>query len=173
MPFVGKTSSRTQPDGPGIVPTELVSPFHDSLIALPPGMRYRTGDYLAVLPRNPQVDVDRALRRFGLAVDTEIVIGGRAGAVVLPSGYLVALSQVLADYVELRQPATRAQVTRLGAATRCPPDRAALERLSEEGAYAREVLAKRVSLLSLDYKPWPDAELGNYRGCAVVRCRSR
>jgi sulfite reductase alpha subunit-like flavoprotein len=43
-------------------------------IALPRGMSYRTGDYLAVLPRNPRQDVERALRRFGLAADTQIVI---------------------------------------------------------------------------------------------------
>lgn len=127
-------------------------------IALPPGMRYRTGDYLAVLPRNPQVDIDRVLRRFGLAADTQVVIGGRPGAVSLPSGYPVAVAQVLVDYVELGQPATRAQVGRLAAATQCPPDRAALEALGEEDAYAREVLAKRVSLLDL-LERFPACEL--------------
>ncbi|MFN4295496.1 MAG: bifunctional cytochrome P450/NADPH--P450 reductase [Brevundimonas sp.] len=127
-------------------------------IALPPGMRYRTGDYLAVLPRSPQVDIDRVLRRFGLAADTQVVIGGQRGAVSLPSGYPVALAQVLADYVELGQPATRAQVGLLAAATRCPPDRAALEALGEEEAYARDVLAKRVSLLDL-LERFPACEL--------------
>lgn len=127
-------------------------------IALPPGMRYRTGDYLAVLPRNPQVDVDRVLRRFDLAADTQVVIGGQPGAVSLPSGYPVALAQVLSDYVELGQPATRVQVGRLAAATRCPPDREALEALGEEEAYARDVLARRVSLLDL-LERFPASEL--------------
>jgi len=127
-------------------------------ISLPPGMRYRTGDYLAVLPRNPQVDVDRVLRRFGLAADTQVVIGGQASAVSLPSGYPVALAQVLAEYVELGQPATRAQIGRLAAATRCPPDRAALEALGQEAAYVRDVLARRVSLLDL-LERFPACEL--------------
>ncbi|SFI46140.1 bifunctional cytochrome P450/NADPH--P450 reductase [Methylobacterium brachiatum] len=119
-------------------------------IALPAGMSYRTGDYLAVLPRNPHPDVERALRRFGLAGDTRILIRKGAGtATALPAGYPVSAAEILADYVELGQPATRAQVSQLAAATRCPPDRAALEQLAQPEAYAAEVLEKRVSLLDL------------------------
>jgi len=129
-------------------------------IALPDGMRYRTGDYLAVLPRNPAAQVERALRRFGLASDTQVIIGQRPGAASgLPSGYPVALAQVLTDYVELAQPATRAQVAQLAAATRCPPDRAALETLAAEPAYTDEVLARKTSLLDL-LERYPACELG-------------
>jgi len=129
-------------------------------IALPDGMRYRTGDYLAVLPRNPAAQVERALRRFGLASDTQVVIGQRPGAASgLPSGYPVALAQVLTDYVELAQPATRAQVAQLAAATRCPPDRDALETLAAEPAYTDEVLARKTSLLDL-LERFPACELG-------------
>ena len=127
-------------------------------IALPKGMRYRAGDYLAVLPRNPQIDVDRALSRFGLAADTQIIIGAQQGAVSLPSGYPVALSEILAGYVELGQPVTRTQVGQLAAATRCPPERAILEQLGEEAAYEHDVLAKRVSLLDL-LERFPACEL--------------
>src|SRR5262249_12012832 len=52
-------------------------------------------------------------------------------------------------YVELSQPATRAQVRALFAATRCPPDKKALDLLGGEEAYKSEVLAKRVSVLDL------------------------
>lgn len=129
-------------------------------IALPEGMTYRTGDYLAVLPRNPRQDVERALRRFGLAGDTQIVIhkGPGAGS-ALPDNHPVSAAEVLADYVELCQPATRGQVAQLAAATRCPPDRKALEALAEPAAYETEVLAKRVSLLDL-LERFPACELG-------------
>ncbi|RVV99427.1 cytochrome P450 [Mesobaculum littorinae] len=127
-------------------------------IALPTGMSYRTGDYLAVLPRNPQADIERVLRRFGLAADTQVMIGGQPGGGSLPSGQPVELAHILADYVELAQPATRAQVARLAAATRCPPDRAVLEALAEEDAYASELLAKRVTLLDL-LERFPACEL--------------
>lgn len=42
-------------------------------IALPEGVTYRAGDYLAVLPLNPVTAVDRALARFDLAYDTRPV----------------------------------------------------------------------------------------------------
>jgi cytochrome P450/NADPH-cytochrome P450 reductase len=129
-------------------------------IALPAGMSYRTGDYLAVLPRNPRHDVERALRRFGLAADTQIVIHKSLGsATALPSEYPVAVADILANYVELGQPATRTQVGQLAQATRCPPDRKALEALSQPEAYDSEVLSKRVSLLDL-LERFPACELG-------------
>lgn len=37
-------------------------------IRLPPGVHYRPGDYLTVLPVNPKNTVQRAMRRFGLSV---------------------------------------------------------------------------------------------------------
>ncbi|MDM0034227.1 cytochrome P450 [Variovorax sp. J22P271] len=119
-------------------------------IALPAGMRYRSGDYLAVLARNPAASVARALARFGLAADAQIVIRKQAGtASALPGDYPIGAAEVLAGYVELAQPATRAQVAQLAEATRCPPERRALEALTQEEAYAREVLGRRVSVLDL------------------------
>ncbi|HZD47977.1 MAG TPA: cytochrome P450 [Silvibacterium sp.] len=119
-------------------------------IALPKGMSYRTGDYLAVLPRNPQQDVERALRRFGLVADTQVQIHqGPGAATALPSGRPISVGELLADYVELGQPATRMQVGRLAQATRCPPDRKALQALEEPETYEAQVLAKRVSVLDL------------------------
>ena len=43
-------------------------------IALPEGMSYRAGDYLAVLPHNPIGVVMRTLKRFNLASDSQVVI---------------------------------------------------------------------------------------------------
>lgn len=119
-------------------------------IALPPGMRYNSGDYLAVLARNPEASVARVLARFGLASDTQIVIRKQPGAAAaLPGEFPISAAEVLAGYVELAQPATRAQVGQLFEATPCPPERQALERLASEEAYASEVLDKRVSVLDL------------------------
>ncbi|MEE7501949.1 bifunctional cytochrome P450/NADPH--P450 reductase [Methylobacterium mesophilicum] len=142
---------------------DLSSPLGRSkrhiVIALPEGMTYRTGDYLAVLPRNPRPDVERALRRFGLAGDTQIVIHKSAGtASVLPDNHPVSAAGVLEDYVELGQPATRAQVDQLAEATRCPPDRKAMVALAQPELYAAEVLTKRVSVLDL-LERFPACEL--------------
>ncbi len=118
-------------------------------IALPPGMTYRSGDYLTVLPRNAPSNVQRALRRFGLANDTQIVIHQAGAAVSLPADYPISAFEVLSNYVELAQPATRAQIHQLAAATSCPPERVDLERMASDEAYTSEVLDKRVSVLDL------------------------
>ncbi len=118
-------------------------------IALPEDMPYRAGDYLAVLPRNPEALVERVLRRFGVAADTRIVLhDGKAGGHALPTGQPIACGELLGDYVELAQPATRAQVAALAAATRCPPEKQALERLAGD-AYEAEVLERRASVVDL------------------------
>jgi len=119
-------------------------------IALPDGMSYRAGDYLAVLPHNPIGVVMRALKRFDLAADTQIVVRKPEGSITsLPVDHPVNVSELLFHYVELAQPATRAQVTALAAATRAAPEQAELTALAEEAAYARDVLGKRVSVLDL------------------------
>lgn len=119
-------------------------------ITLPEGMSYRAGDYLAVLPHNPIGVVMRALKRFNLASDSQIVIRKPESSITsLPVDYPVNASEVLFHYVELGQPATRSQVAALAAATRCPPEQAELKALAEEEAYQRDVLGKRVSVLEL------------------------
>ncbi|MFN4100271.1 MAG: bifunctional cytochrome P450/NADPH--P450 reductase, partial [Pararhodobacter sp.] len=115
---------------------------------LPQGMTYRAGDYLAVLPRNSDEQVDRVLRRFALAADALVVIDSAGAHAGLPLGHPVSLGDILSNYVELAQPATRAQVARLGAATRCPPEKAALEALAGD-AYESDILGLRVSPLDL------------------------
>ncbi len=119
-------------------------------IALPQGVSYKSGDYLAVLPRNAQANVERALRRFGLANDTQIVIHKQPDAsAALPGDYPISAFEVLSNYVELAQPATRAQINQLAEATACPPERDDLARLASDEAYSGEVLNKRVSVLDL------------------------
>lgn len=119
-------------------------------IELPEGMTYRAGDYLAVLPRNPIVNVERVLRRFGFAADSQVVVHKEGGSLTpLPTEYPIAVSELLSSYVELSQPATRAQVQTLAEATRCPPEKKALEALAQEEQYRREILDKRVSVLEL------------------------
>lgn len=128
-------------------------------IRLPEGMSYRAGDYLAVLPHNPVGIAMRALKRFDLASDSQIVIRKPAGSVTsLPVDLPVNASEVLFHYVELAQPVTRGQVAQLAAAT-TGPQQAELLALAEEGAYQRDLLARRVSLLEL-LERYPACKLG-------------
>ncbi len=137
---------------------ELVSPGsalgrskRELEIALPEGLTYRAGDYLAVLPTNPESNVERALRRFGLAPDTQVILHrtGAEGQTALPTGYPVGARELLASYVELAQPATRKQVAALAAATARSEERARLEALTQTDRYEQEVLKRRLSLLDL------------------------
>lgn len=119
-------------------------------IALPDGMRYRAGDYLAVLASNPPETVRRALARFSLAPHTEIVIKGAPGVPSsLPVDRPVAAETLFRDYLELQQPATAGQVAALAETIVCPPEREAARRLSAPEIYPAEVLEKRVTLLDL------------------------
>ena len=115
-------------------------------IKLPTGMSYRTGDYLTVLPTNPPQNVERALRRFAFAANDQVVLRSQ-GITPLPTGYPVSVGDLLANYVELAQPATKKQLEVLAEATRCPPEKRELEALAKN--YDAEVLAKRLSVLEL------------------------
>jgi cytochrome P450/NADPH-cytochrome P450 reductase len=129
-------------------------------IALPAGMSYRTGDYLTVLPRNHPDNVLRALRRFNFAADSRVVIqNADSGLTSLPVDHPVAVGDLLLHYVELGQPATRAQIAKLAASTRCPPEKAELQELSDEAVYVERVLGQRASLLDL-LERFASCELG-------------
>lgn len=120
-------------------------------IALPPGMTYRTGDYLAVLPQNPPSTVTRALGRFGLAADALLVIRhGHPADTFLPVDAPVGAGELLAGYLDLTQPATHRQIATLAQATQCPPERIELDRLAgHPQAHRAEIVEHRVSILDL------------------------
>lgn len=117
-------------------------------VVLPKGSSYRAGDYLAVLPRNDDALVERVLRRFAMTPDTMIRITQVTGRAGLPVGEPISVDDLLTNYVELSQPATRRQVAALATPTRCTPERADLDRLADTD-YDTLVLGKRMSVLEL------------------------
>ena len=119
-------------------------------IALPDGMRYRTGDYLAVLPLNPSELVQRALTRFNLDYDAHILLSMEQGDTFLPTAMPVSVGELLSSYVEFAVPATRIQLEYLADVADNPAQRRELESLAEDRErHATEILDKRVSLLDL------------------------
>ncbi|MGB6780019.1 MAG: bifunctional cytochrome P450/NADPH--P450 reductase [Planococcus citreus] len=119
-------------------------------IQLPEGAAYQEGDHLGVLPENSKELVERVLTRFGLKGEEHVVLEGSSGrANHLPTGQPVQLEQLLASYVELQEPATRAQLRELAKSNPCPPHKQELEQLVEDETYKREVLAKRLTMLEL------------------------
>jgi len=118
-------------------------------IQLPSDSRYTAGDYLAVLPLNPKPSVERVMRRFHVAWDAHITISAH-GPTTLPTGVSIPVSDVLGAYVELAQPATKRGILSLVEAAKDEPTREKLTKLSTDAdTYAKEISAKRVSILDL------------------------
>ncbi|NNE51280.1 MAG: cytochrome P450 [Sulfitobacter sp.] len=118
-------------------------------VDLAPGMTYRTGDHLSVVPRNSDQLVGRVLRRFGFGVDTQIRLHSSAEAhSQLPTGSAISVEKLLAEMVELQPVASRKDVATLARHTECPKSKPSLEALAGDG-YKAEVQSKRVSVLDL------------------------
>src|ERR1700721_1141175 len=76
-----------------------------------PGVTYRVGDHLSVVPRNDPALVDSVARRFGFLPSDQIrlqVAEGRRAQ--LPVGEPVSVGRLLTDFVELQQVAPRKQI---------------------------------------------------------------
>jgi cytochrome P450/NADPH-cytochrome P450 reductase len=124
-------------------------------VQLPQGASYRVGDHLSVVPRNDAALVDAVARRFGFLpadqVRLQVAEGRRAQ---LPVGEHVSVGQLLTDFVELQQVATRKQIQTMSEHTRCPVTRPKLVALVGDDAeagqrYRDEILARRKSVFDL------------------------
>ncbi|MFK7912968.1 MAG: cytochrome P450, partial [Pseudomonadales bacterium] len=120
-------------------------------LALPDGVRYKTGDHLLVMPQTPSALVDRALARFALAPDQTIVLSANYGdASALPLNQPLLVADLLRYWLSLTEPATRRQVEALAEAADCPPDRDRLQALlADAQIFDREVRLPRVTVLDL------------------------
>ncbi|ANW03557.1 bifunctional cytochrome P450/NADPH--P450 reductase [Bradyrhizobium icense] len=124
-------------------------------VELPPGIAYRVGDHLSVVPRNDPALVDSVARRFGFLPADQIrlhVAEGRRAQ--LPVGDAVSVGRLLTEFVELQQIATRKQIQIMSEHTRCPVTKPKLlAYVGDDGAstelYRSDVLAKRKSVFDL------------------------
>ena len=124
-------------------------------VQLPPGVSYRVGDHLSVVPRNDPALVDSVARRFGFLPADQIrlqVAEGRRAQ--LPVGDAVSVGRLLTEFVELQQIATRKQIQIMSEHTRCPMTKPKLLAYVGDDAasterYRTDVLAKRKSVFDL------------------------
>ncbi|KAI0770686.1 fatty acid hydroxylase [Fomes fomentarius] len=121
-------------------------PKHHIEFDLPEGVTYRTGDYLAILPVNPDRLVRRAIARLGLSIEQEIEITTSAPT-SLPVKKPISVYNLLSGYVELQQPATTRDLDILFKGKNSPASAQALKELLEN--YADTVFKKRVSVLDI------------------------
>lgn len=122
---------------------------------LPPGVTYRTGDHIALLPRNASELIGRAAALARLDLDELVMIRANTGAAShLPLDTPFVVSELLATRVELQAPVTRAQIKTLAGFASDPGEQAELAALAADGAenvarYRDEILFKRMSLLDM------------------------
>ncbi|MBW6522478.1 cytochrome P450 [Sphingomonas sp. RHCKR47] len=117
-------------------------------VRLPEGQHYAAGDHVAIYARNRPELVARALDLLGMNGASQVRVDAQGGRFKhLPVGATVTVEQLLTDFVELSEAASRRALAGLRAATRCPHTIAALDAL--EADYDAQVADKRVSLLDL------------------------
>ncbi|MEU2234077.1 bifunctional cytochrome P450/NADPH--P450 reductase [Streptomyces vietnamensis] len=117
-------------------------------IRLPDNLRYRTGDYLSVLPESDPALVARMITRLGTRADRICTVESNAPQGLVPLGRALRVDDLLTRYVDLAAPASPGVVARLARETGCPPERAELERLAGED-HAEHVLGRRLTLIDL------------------------
>ena len=133
-------------------------------VQLPPGISYRVGDHLSVVPRNDPALVDSVARRFGFLPADQIRLAVAEGRrAQLPVGDTVSVGRLLTEFVELQQIATRKQIQIMSEHTRCPVTKPKLLAYVGDDAasterYRNEVLAKRKSVFDL-LEEYPACEL--------------
>jgi cytochrome P450/NADPH-cytochrome P450 reductase len=133
-------------------------------VQLAPGLSYRVGDHLSVVPRNEPSLVDSVARRFGFLPADQIrlkVAEGRRAQ--LPTGDPVSVGRLLTDFVELQQIATRKQIQIMSEQTRCPVTKPKLlgfvgEDTASAERYRVEILGRRKSVFDL-LEEYPACEL--------------
>ncbi|GAA4232439.1 cytochrome P450/NADPH-cytochrome P450 reductase [Streptosporangium album] len=126
---------------------EAPRPGVRSIVAeLPPGTTYTAGDHLAVFAKNAPELVEWALRCLRVPRDQVVRLRSR-GTTHLPVDTPVTAGLLLTEFAELQEVATRSDLSALAGQTECPHTRGRLAEL--EAAYADEILAKRVSVLTL------------------------
>jgi cytochrome P450/NADPH-cytochrome P450 reductase len=120
-------------------------------VQLPPGLSYRVGDHLSVIPRNDPVLVDAVARRFGFLPADQVRLNVAQGRrAQLPVGDVVSVGRLLSEFVELQQIATRKQIQIMAEHTRCPMTKPKLLALiGDDETYRAQVLAKRRSVFDL------------------------
>jgi len=133
-------------------------------VQLPPGVSYRVGDHLSVVPRNDPALVDSVARRFGFLPADQIRLAVAEGRrAQLPVGDAVSVGRLLTEFVELQQIATRKQIQIMSEHTRCPVTKPKLlayvgDDPASSERYRTEVLAKRKSVFDL-LEEYPACEL--------------
>jgi cytochrome P450/NADPH-cytochrome P450 reductase len=119
-------------------------------LALPDGVRYAAGDHLGVFPENPAALVNAIAERCGARLSDVVILrpNSAAGATAeaLPCGIPITVFDLLTYHIDLAGPLSRKELRALGRACPCPPERAPIEALCQDGAFRSEVIEGKLGL---------------------------
>lgn len=113
------------------------------------GLKYRTGDHIAVWPMNPVQEVDRLLDVLGLADkrDTVIAIKALDSTAKVPVPQPTTYASCLMYYLEICGPVSRQLLSTLVQFCPCETSKAEVERLGKDKEYfARKVSKPHLNL---------------------------
>ena len=79
---------------------------HHLEVLLPSDIAYEPGDYLAILPLNPEASVQRVMTHYHIPWDATVVFKS-SGSTSFPTNAPIPITSLLKGYVELAQPATK------------------------------------------------------------------
>lgn len=124
------------------------SPKMHTEIELPEDVTYQAGDYLSVLAHNSMDNIRRVCRRFGVSVDDSIEIQG-TNKRHLRMGGPISLTELLGIRVELNNPVTQRQLSKLATFATDSKEKTSLEDLAKDETYKKGVLPQRFSALDI------------------------
>ena len=118
-------------------------------IGLPVGSSYECGDYLAILPQNPDVVVRKIMAHFNLPADASITLKSPNFA-PLPVNTSISIYDLLRNYVELSQPATKRAISTLSKHAANKSLQTQLTDLTQnDDSFRRDVFDPRLSVFNL------------------------
>jgi cytochrome P450/NADPH-cytochrome P450 reductase len=124
---------------------------------LPPETSYTAGDYLAVLPLNPEQAVKKVIKNFQLPFDGVVTIK-KSGSTTLPTGKPISIFDLLSGYVEISLPASRQDVELLASVAQDHAEKERLQSLSKEDAFKSDIADRRITILDL-LEQYPSAAI--------------
>ena len=104
----------------------------------------------SIFPSNSMEIVNRVLYRYRLNGNDQVILSTNKDTLShLPLNRNVNLYELLRDYVDLQNSATRSQIRELADYTVCPPHKRELEYLMQDGIYEEQIVRNQVTMLDL------------------------
>ncbi|NRD79235.1 cytochrome P450 [Bacillus sp. BRMEA1] len=109
-----------------------------------------TNSPVAVLPKNKLELVERAIRRFGLEENSQVILHGDQEKLThVPLYFPIRVWDLLQFRVDLESTVTMEQLHEIAEFTLCPPHKKEMEALLEAEAYNKNIAEKGVTLLEM------------------------